>query len=292
MWQDILTIHADCKEDFFNFDEFPGNADSLIACAGLSTLRTEYKIGKAEKNNVNNEQATPLANVHYLLATKSGQGKITLPNKDVILKENSIVIIPAGTPFLYELEGDHWEMCWLLLHDCSRYQFVHQLDADVFTSSDAQKLYQTMSLIREFNHSDGYYEADIILRLVEVLLYQIEQTLDNNSTLSEQQLKFHALMRRAAKQLQLPWSVSTLAEQMHISEPHFFRLCKKETGMTPIKLLTHYRLEYACYLLKYTNYNLEQIAFTIGYADAASFAHRFKQHFKLSPGRWRNSISS
>ena len=100
------------------------------------------------------------------------------------------------------------------------------------------------------------------------------------------------MIENATKQLQRPWSVSSLAANMYISEPQFYRLCKKETGMTPIKLLTRSRLDHACYLLRYTNYNLEQIAFTIGYADAASFSHRFKQYYQLSPGYWRNKVNS
>jgi AraC-like DNA-binding protein len=48
-------------------------------------------------------------------------------------------------------------------------------------------------------------------------------------------------------------------------------------------------MDYACYLLRYTNCSLEQIADNIGYADSASFAHRFKQIYKLSPGRWRSA---
>ena len=55
-----------------------------------------------------------------------------------------------------------------------------------------------------------------------------------------------------------------------------------------MKLLTQARMEYACYLLRYTNCNLEQIADTVGYADSASFAHRFKERYKSSPGRWRS----
>ena len=57
-----------------------------------------------------------------------------------------------------------------------------------------------------------------------------------------------------------------------------------------MKLLTQARMEYACYLLSYTNYSLEQIADTVGYADSASFAHRFKQLYQISPGRWRNNV--
>jgi len=292
MWQDILNIHPDCQEDIFNFEELPGNAHDLIACAGVSTLRTEYKIGSTGKTIDLKDKSNKCEGVHYLLATNAGQGKIHFDNKTIVLNAGSLVLLPTGTPFLYELDGEYWDMCWLLLHDCEQYQFIHALHADVSASTDASKLYQNMALIREFNGndtgSDSRYRSDIILRLVEILLFQIQQILDKKPRQNEQQLKFHAVINNATKQLQLPWTVASLAAKMHISEPQFYRLCKKETGMTPLKLITKSRLEYSCYLLRYTNYNLEQIAYTVGYANAASFSHRFKQQYNLSPGHWRN----
>jgi AraC family transcriptional activator of mtrCDE len=75
-------------------------------------------------------------------------------------------------------------MCWLLLHDCPEYEFIHQLKAGVWQSANTSLLYQTMSLIRDFEHSDERYKPDIQLRLIEVLLYQIEQTLKKTLTQS------------------------------------------------------------------------------------------------------------
>ncbi len=290
MNQDILNIHPDCQEFFFNFKDFPGKAQDYIACAGISTLRTEYQIGKTGQGEQFGNKQQKRINVHYLLVTRSGQGKITLNNKQYKLTANSIVLLPAGTAFLYELDGEFWDMSWLLLHDCQQYQFIHQLEAAVFSNTNANKLYQTMALLKEFNHNNEEINTNIVLRLVEVLLFQIEQTLNKNANRTEQQVRFHALMQSVTKQLQLPWTVQTLAKKLYISEPQFYRLCKKETGMTPMKYLTHARLGYACYLLQYTHYNLEQIADTIGYADSASFAHRFKLHYQISPGRWRNKV--
>lgn len=287
MWQDILNIHPDCIEDFINFDKLPGQADSFIAFAGLSYLQTEYQIGKTGKGEVCLGNENSNRHVHYLISTHAGEGKVKFGNNEYLVKPGSVLLLPAGTPFLYELSGKYWDMCWLLLHDCSEYKFVHQHQPSVYSSANAEKLYQTMSLIREFKHGESMYQSDIVLRLVEVLIYQIAQTLNMGQQLTKQQQKFHSLIRRVNKQLQLPWTVKQLAAEMHMSEPHFFRLCKKEMGMTPIKLLTHTRLEYACYLLRYTQYNLDQIADTVGYGDSASFAHRFKKDYGLSPGRWR-----
>jgi AraC family transcriptional activator of mtrCDE len=288
MWRDILNIDPSCKEYFLNFESLPGNGKAFIACAGVSHLINTYQIGKTGTGEYFNGQKNDRVDVHYLISTHSGAGKLTLDSGCQAIAANSTMLIPAGTPFLYELDAEHWDMCWLLLHDCPEYQFIQQLTAGVWQSGDTSLLYQTMSLIRDFDHSDGHYQPDIQLRLIEVLLYQIEQTLKKTPTQNAQQQRFQTLIRNVTKQLKLPWTVSSLAAELHISEPQFYRLCKKETGKTPMKLLTQARMEYACYLLRYTNYNLEQIADTVGYADSASFAHRFKLLYQLSPGRWRN----
>jgi AraC family transcriptional activator of mtrCDE len=288
MWREILNIDPSCKESFLNFESLPGKGKALIAFAGVSHLRQTYQIGKTGKGEYLNDRKNDQVHVHYLISTQSGAGKLTLESGCQSIGPSTIMLIPAGTPFLYELDADHWDMCWLLLHDCPEYKFIHQLKAGVWQSANTSLLYQTMSLIRDFEHSDGRYKPDIQLRLIEVLLYQIEQTLKKTPTQSAQQQRFQALIRNVNKQLQLPWSVSSLAAELHMSEPQFYRLCKKETGKTPMKLLTQARMEYACYLLRYTNCNLEQIADTVGYADSASFAHRFKERYKSSPGRWRS----
>jgi len=288
MWRETLNIDPSCKEYFLNFESLPGNGKAFIACAGVSHLRNTYQIGKTGKGEYFNGRQDDSVHVHYLISTQSGAGKLTLETGYQSIVANTMMLIPAGTPFLYELDADHWDMCWLLLHDCPEYQFIHQLKAGVWQSDDTSLLYQTMSLIRDFEHNDSRFQSDIQLRLIEVLLYQIEQTLKKTPTQNAQQQRFHTLIRNVNKQLQLPWTVSALASELHISEPQFYRLCKKETGKTPMKLLTQARMDYACYLLRYTNYSLEQIADTVGYADSASFAHRFKQLYQLSPGRWRN----
>ena len=124
--------------------------------------------------------------------------------------------------------------------------------------------------------------------ILKSIIFQIEQATNTNVSLTPQQDKFKALIKSVIKQLQYPWTVASLAEKMHLSEPQFYRLCKRETGLSPLKLITKYRLEYACNLLRYTQYNLEQIAFSIGYADSISFAHRFKLFYGISPGKWRS----
>ncbi|WP_441002467.1 AraC family transcriptional regulator [Pseudocolwellia agarivorans] len=288
MWKDILNIHQDCEEYFINFDKIPGDADSIIACAGISTLRTEYQIGKNGTGEVFDNKQSDKKDVHYLLATQSGCGKIRLESGEYLIPEGSIVLLPAGTPFVYELADEHWSMCWFLLHDCPKFKYINKLNASIFQSDNALPIYKTMSLLQDINYVAGQHQSEIMSGLMDVLIFQIEQATNTNVSLTPQQDKFKALIKSVIKQLQYPWTVASLAEKMHLSEPQFYRLCKRETGLSPLKLITKYRLEYACNLLRYTQYNLEQIAFSIGYADSISFAHRFKLFYGISPGKWRS----
>lgn len=207
------------------------------------------------------------------------------------IEPDTLVVLPVGTPFIYEIDADHWSICWFLLRDCPQFSFIQQKSAGVFASADVPLLAQTMTLLHSQSQQQAVNQAAIEIRLVEVLLYQLERALNIDHSLSKQQLRFKQLMETVSKQLQHPWTVAKLAAMMHLSEPQFYRLCQQETGMSPMKYLTAKRLDYACHLLKYTNCSQEQIASTIGYADGTTFAHRFKKHFNIAPGHWRESVS-
>ncbi|WP_111976938.1 AraC family transcriptional regulator [Algibacillus agarilyticus] len=285
MFTDVLNIHDDCEEAFLDFTTMAGNGNEFIACAGVSTLRTHYEVGQRE--NQTSIKDHKKQQIHYILATQSGQGKLRVSSGEYAIEPDSIVIIPAGQAFKYELTGDEWTMCWLLLKDCPAYQFIHDIPAHVFDSNEAKGLHQTMCMLLDVSRTTSLHQADIEIRLIEILRFQVDQALNKNMRLDRQQLKFRHVMHHVYKQLHHPWTVAELAEKMHLSEPHFFRLCQQETKMSPMKLLTKVRLEYACHLLKHTQFNLEQIAASIGYKDGAAFAHRFKKTMGIAPGKWR-----
>ncbi len=114
MWREILNIDPSCKEYFLNFKSLPGNGKAFIAYAGLSYLRKAYQIGKSGKGEYFHGKKNDSVHVHYLISTQSGAGKLTLETGCQSIAANTIMLIPAGTPFLYELDADHWDMCWLL----------------------------------------------------------------------------------------------------------------------------------------------------------------------------------
>jgi AraC family transcriptional activator of mtrCDE len=61
---------------------------------------------KTGKSEYLNDRKNDQVHVHYLISTQSGAGKLTLESGCQSIRPSTIMLIPAGTPFLYELDVD------------------------------------------------------------------------------------------------------------------------------------------------------------------------------------------
>ena len=78
-----------------------------------------------------------------------------------------------------------------------------------------------------------------------------------------------------------------LAEQAGLSQYHFIRTFKKETGFTPHEYLVNTRLATARYLLKNTRLPVKDICFNTGFSCESVFCSAFKQHQGMTPAQYR-----
>lgn len=72
-----------------------------------------------------------------------------------------------------------------------------------------------------------------------------------------------------------------------LSPNYLAHLIKKETGKTFVDLVTERRMEKACEMLVHTTLRIGEIAATVGFADEAYFARRFRQRYRQSPRQFR-----
>lgn len=78
-----------------------------------------------------------------------------------------------------------------------------------------------------------------------------------------------------------------LAQHLHCSERQLNRKIKSLFGMTYQEKLLNSRIDLACYLLRSTTHSIGDISSKVGYADAASFYHTFRQHIGITPMDYR-----
>jgi len=82
-------------------------------------------------------------------------------------------------------------------------------------------------------------------------------------------------------------SVADMATQAGMEERTFLRRFKAATGLKPTEYSQHLRIGKARELLELTKRPVEQIAWTVGYEDAAAFRKLFHRIIGLSPGDYR-----
>ncbi|MBB4932299.1 AraC-like DNA-binding protein [Lipingzhangella halophila] len=94
----------------------------------------------------------------------------------------------------------------------------------------------------------------------------------------------NAIHRAPARQ----WTVQELAEQARLSRATFSRRFATLTGQPPLKYLTWWRMTIAAGQLRDTGASLGEVASHAGYTSEFAFAHAFKRHFTIAPGRYRS----
>lgn len=84
-------------------------------------------------------------------------------------------------------------------------------------------------------------------------------------------------------------SVEDLASRVGLSQYHFIRTFKKETGFTPHEYLVNTRIATAKYLLKNTRLSVKDICFASGFSCESVFCGAFKRHQGMTPVQYRIS---
>ena len=98
-------------------------------------------------------------------------------------------------------------------------------------------------------------------------------------------------VRRAARLMQENYAVDTemsdVARESGLSRPHFFKLFKKQMGVTPNVYMNTLRSEQAIRELLTRDKTVTDIAFDLGFSSQASFTRFFTTNVGIPPSEYR-----
>jgi len=77
------------------------------------------------------------------------------------------------------------------------------------------------------------------------------------------------------------------AERLSVHVNHLNKVLKEQTGKTTTELIQNRILQEAKILLRQTDWNISEIAFSLGFEEVAHFSNFFKKHVSLSPLSFR-----
>ena len=83
-------------------------------------------------------------------------------------------------------------------------------------------------------------------------------------------------------------SIEEISTRCHMSSSSFWRMFKKESGLSPMEYLMDIRMKKAVEQLQRTRLPIRRIAQNCGFADASRFCSLFKKKYGCTPDGFRN----
>ena len=81
-----------------------------------------------------------------------------------------------------------------------------------------------------------------------------------------------------------------IASEVYLSPGYLSAIFKKETGQSLMKYITQVRLEKARDMLLNSHRKVSDIAESVGFSDASYFGMVFRNHYGLSPARYKEKL--
>lgn len=90
------------------------------------------------------------------------------------------------------------------------------------------------------------------------------------------------------RNLHRQFTVAEMAEAIHLTPQYLSRLFHSETGLTIMEYIRKKRIETACQMLKYSQYEATEIADFLAYASYSHFIKCFRTETGITPKQYRN----
>jgi len=82
------------------------------------------------------------------------------------------------------------------------------------------------------------------------------------------------------------FNIDEMCKQFYLSRSHFTRKIKQLTGLSPIELLTSFRLKRASKLLMQGKVSISEISYMVGFEHPNSLSRSFRKEFGMSPSEY------
>ncbi|HKF37150.1 MAG TPA: AraC family transcriptional regulator [Ktedonobacteraceae bacterium] len=96
-----------------------------------------------------------------------------------------------------------------------------------------------------------------------------------------------ALIHRHAEE---PWTVATLAREVHLSRSVFAERFSRLVGMSPMQYVTRWHMSLASSWLREERLSASEAAHRLGYSSEAAFSRAFKRYLQVPPGVVRRGM--
>lgn len=246
---------------------------------------------------------------YFKISLVTGRSRVHYADKIVNVDKQVMVFSNPQIPYNWEMIDEQLTGYFCVFTDTFFHQFgdltqypVFQPNGNpVFQLTDAQKETITPIFLKMFSEieSDYPYKYDVLRNLVFELIHtalklqpaKLDVNLHSNAS-ERISLLFMELLERQfpienpAQRMRLR-SASDFATQLGVHVNHLNRALKENMQKSTSSLIAERVVQESKILLRHTNWNISEIAFSLGFEETAHFSNFFKRHTDHSPASYR-----
>jgi AraC family transcriptional regulator, transcriptional activator of pobA len=288
--------------------------DNLFGSNGSNDLG-HFNVFDSEKfyhSSKNKSEMTYNRRLYYKISLIKGKNLVEYAGKTVLIETQGILFATPKIPYRYMSQDKEQSGFFcvftkeflsksktgLLIDDLPIYQpnsdFVYQLTDEEYLKIEAifKKMDSELS-------SDYEFKYDLIRNYVFEMIHAgqklkpMESNIVTTNAANRISSLFIELLERQfpiennAQVIQLKTPID-FAKALGIHINHLNKVLKETTGRNTTEIINGRITEEAKILLKQTQWNISEIAYTLGFDEAAYFSNFFKKNTSFSPLKYRN----
>jgi AraC-like DNA-binding protein len=248
---------------------------------------------------------------YYKISLIRGKNRVEYADRIIEIEENAILFATPKIPYNYlpldKEQSGHF--CVFTAAFLSKDKIGMDLDKLPIFQTDGYPVFQltdeeTIAIdlifkkIHQEINSDYVYKYDLIRNYVAELihfgqklqpitaLYSKHNSAARVSSLFVELLERQFPIESPRQRLELK-SAKDFAARLAVHVNHLNKVLKENTGKTTTELISERLLKEAKILLKETDWNISEIAYSLGFEELAHFSNFFKKQMALSPLSFR-----
>lgn len=234
-----------------------------------------------------NMSVTPHSHDFYqYLYVKSGSGCMQAGDEKFPLEAGKIYVLPPHVQHHIQSSADGMTTYELKFHTngdaVPRFSMIIDL-----ADSHAESIFEEM--FNEATHMHVGYEEMLSVKLEELHLWMLR--LGTRADVQDKPLSYSQTFSNVIfymeRHLAEEVSLKTLSDIAHMEKIYFLKKFKSEVGTTPVNYLRRLRINQSKKLLINSEFNITQIACTVGFQSVHHFSNVFKKLVGMSPSEYK-----
>lgn len=198
---------------------------------------------------------------------------------------HTAVLFPPKQKIWYGAIKEHYSNHWLMVESDESFITNFPQQGLPFAVSDPEYCH---SLFQLLTWEDS---QDTVSQLLRILFNKLHDDVTSTEPLSHDH-ELLALRRKIAASPELPWNITDMAQELHLSTGYLQFLYKQKYDISCMDDVINFRLLKARDYLIYTPHSIAEIAELCGYNNTEHFCRQFHKYVGITPGQYRKQSNS